>query len=258
MTQLSFESKLQRAEQHLHELDPKIKQWITSHPYRISDELDPDTGDNIIWGELLDPMPSIISHLIGDCLQNLRSTLDHLAYELAVANTGMLTDAQAITTAFPIFRYSKGFSSRGMNKLRYLSGRAQSVIERLQPYHASEPTKHILWLLEQLNNIDKHRRLLITIVHSLGAGVEHPLGARMEFFKWNSNSAADFSERRTEIARYRCSYIKGSPRVKVKFSPTLIVLFNDVPAEQRIVTPTLDNMLNFIRDVVVRKLRRLL
>jgi len=133
-----------------------------------------------------------------------------LTYELAIANTGTLTDAQAIKTAFPIFRYSKGFCRRGKEKIRYLSTGAQTIIERLQPYHTDDPTNHILWLLEQLNNIDKHRRLLITIVSSLGAGVRHPVGARMEFFQWNESSIADFNEGKTEIARYKCAYIKDS------------------------------------------------
>ena len=91
MTKFSFESKLDRTQQHLYELNLEIKRWIKSRPYRITDELDTDTGANVICGQLLGPVPSIISQLIGDCLQNLRSSLDHLAYELAIANTGTLT-----------------------------------------------------------------------------------------------------------------------------------------------------------------------
>ena len=42
---LSFESKLNRAEQHLYELGPIIQQWIRSH--RITDELDLDSATTL-------------------------------------------------------------------------------------------------------------------------------------------------------------------------------------------------------------------
>ncbi len=253
----SFESKLDRAEQHLQELQAEIERWIKSHPYRITDELDPKTDDNIICGQLLGPTPPLILQLVGDCLQNLRSCLDHLAYALALANKESLTDAEVSRIAFPIFRYGAFFETRGLSKIRFLSRRAQAVIKRLQPCYTKHPTSHLLWHLETLNNIDKHRRLLISVVTLIGAGVRHAPGTQMEFFTWSGDGV--FREAKTELARYRCVNPKDGNRVKVvEFRPTPIVIFGDIQAEDRIVHILLDEIARWIRSVIFPTFRRLL
>jgi hypothetical protein len=55
----SFEEKLERADQHLKELWPELRRWVQSRPYRILDKVDPNTGDNILYGQLLRSPPSI-------------------------------------------------------------------------------------------------------------------------------------------------------------------------------------------------------
>jgi hypothetical protein len=44
-----------------------------------------------------------------------------------------------------------------------IAANATAEIERLQPYHAgNDYTKNTLWILNDLSNINKHRRILIT------------------------------------------------------------------------------------------------
>jgi hypothetical protein len=233
VTNFSFESKLIRSEQHLRELGPEIRRWVQSRPYRIIDELDPDTGDNVISGQLRESPPPLIPQLTGDCLQNLRSCLDHLACALAVANKGALTDEEAMKVEFPIFRYVGHFQKHGMSQIKHLSVGAQTIIDKLQPCHTRNPTSHLLWFLHMLNNIDKHRRVLLTTVMSLGAGVTQPPGAVMPFFTLSNDAGS--SETITELARYRCVDPKDDNRLKVGFHPTLIMLFGDISTEERIV-----------------------
>lgn len=256
MTKFSFESKLDRAYQHLKELRTKIDGWVKNRPYRLTDKLDANSGDNIISGQLLRPMPPLISQLVGDCLQNLRSSLDHLAYALAIANKGSLTDAEAIKTAFPIFRYAAGFEDRRMRKIGNLSSKAQAIIKRLQPCYTKNPASHVLWHLETLNNIDKHRRMLISATSLIGAGVHQPPKSHMDFWEWSGDGA--FSEGETELARYRCINPETSKRVKVEFRPTLIIVFGDITIEERIVQILLDNIGRWIGQVILPKLRPLL
>jgi hypothetical protein len=249
----SFADKLNRARHHFNELELEIERWRKSRPYRIVDELDSDTGDNVIYGQLLRFPPSHISQLIGDCLQNLRCSLDHLAYALAVKNKGSLTDSEAIDTAFPIFITQPGFRTRGKGRIKHLSRGAQTAIDALQPYHTPQPDSHRLWLLKTLNDIDKHRRLLVTLATLIGAGVQHPLGTHLEFFDWSPNGA--FGEDKTEIARYRCFDPETSNRVKVEFRPTIHVVFGDISAEERIVFIILDEIYRGIRGIVFPRLR---
>jgi hypothetical protein len=253
----SFEEKLDRAYQHLQQLQLEPRRWIQTRPYTITDEIDPNTGDNVIYGKLLGLPPPIIPQLIGDCLFNLRSCLDHLAYALAIANKrSPLTDTEAMSTAFPVFLHPGGFQSRGKGRVRLLSQRAQTVIERFQPYYAGDPPSHWLWLLDKLNNIDKHRRLVITLLHPFGASTRIPEGARQLFMQWSEEFA--LAERKTEIARYRCVTINGSHRVKMEFNPTFVVIFGDAPGDERIVTTTLASIFDYIKRVVIPKLRPLL
>ncbi len=121
MQPYSFEAKLDRARQHLEKLGTELKAWIKCHPYRITNKYDLKSGDNVIYGQLTRPMPPLINELAGDCLQNLRSSLDHLAFELAIANKGSLTDAQQMQVAFPIFSDSNKFKRGGMKKIAFLS-----------------------------------------------------------------------------------------------------------------------------------------
>ena len=252
----SFMFKLERAEQHLHELRPEIERWLKSGAYSISDDPDSDATYNILNAQLVRPMPSLISQLIGDCLQNLRSAIDHLVYTLALNCRPSLADKEAMETAFPIFITEAGFRTQGKGRIKYLSPGAQTIIDGLQPYRTKEPTKHFLWSLKTLNDIDKHRRILVTFTRPLAAGVKQPLGTRMLSWEWSDNDVS--SEGKTEIARYRCIDPKTSRRVKVEFRPTLIVVFGDITTDERVVQVLLDNIGGWIGSVLLPRLIPLL
>jgi len=257
MPSYSFEAKLDRAGQHLKELRTELDSWIKNRPYRITDKLDPDNGDNVIYGQLRQAMPPSITELVGDCLQNLRSSLDHLAYALAIANKGSLTDAEEMQVAFPIFRDSTKFEGGGMKKIALLSAGAQTIIEGLQPCHTKNPTSHWLWSLEKLNNIDKHRRLLINVVSHVGSLIHNPPGTQMEFFR-DSGGDGMLRETETELARYRCIEIKTSKRVKVDLRPKFIVVLGDIPSKDLIagmVPHLLDNSHRWIGEVIIPRLQ---
>jgi len=115
------------------------------------------------------------SVLIGDCIYGYRSALDHLAFQLAVANSpGKLPSKKiAENSAFPIFNSGPKFhatnrkgvptTASGLGKISGVSADARAIIERLQPYHRRQnPGAKALWQLYELSNIDKHRLLHVT------------------------------------------------------------------------------------------------
>jgi hypothetical protein len=105
----------------------------------------------------LDPTLPMI---IGDCVHNLRSALDHLVYQLAILN-GAGPDA-ASQTSFPIYLKPKVFNDVVNKKVApFISAAALTVIESLQPYKTSEPEHCALWKVSQLDNIDKHRLFVV-------------------------------------------------------------------------------------------------
>ena len=169
--QFSHELKLRRALHHLDSLEAKVREWIRAwrerRPYDYVVEIDREKDEKLVKVQLLEPPPAEFRLIIGDCLHNLRSALDNLVYELALAHLGFdyLPERRARVLEFPIFgdREMKVWECR--NKIGCIHPDAQAVIKGLQPHNrgdefASDP----LWELHRLSNIDKHRVPHITLL----------------------------------------------------------------------------------------------
>src|SRR5207248_1277573 len=98
---------------------------------------------------------------MGDALQNMRASLDHLALALAEANLGERSPPEVEEESqFPIYtdpgRWRRGHARR----VGSVSDDARAIIEGLQPYQRGDDWKsHPLWVLRQLSDFDKHRRV---------------------------------------------------------------------------------------------------
>ena len=162
-----FISKLNRADQHLRDIRDAIRDYVESDFYETATEL--DRRGRLVGRarNVKQPGPEL-SVLIGDAVHNFRSGLDHLAFQLATAYTDPLPERFAKTCAFPIFRTGPEFrgdkgGSGASRKMRGMSRAARACIQRLQPYHRRKhPGLWLLWMLEELSNIDKHRLLHLT------------------------------------------------------------------------------------------------
>jgi hypothetical protein len=109
-------------------------------------------------------VPPSIQTAIGNVLFNLRSALDHLACQLVIANGGVPEFVTPPLTAFPVWA-ERLTQNGGIKDLRIAGGVSPQVlakVEGLQPYNRpDDPTLDPLWILTELNNIDKHRLLLV-------------------------------------------------------------------------------------------------
>ena len=253
MAQFSFESKLDRADHHLQVLEKNLLAWSSSKPYGILEEIDSETGDNIVRIKF-DYLPSDIAPTIGDCLYNLRSSLDHLAHALALKRQGYLSDDESIQIAFPIFRYQSGFDARGKGRIALLAQPAQAIVEALQPYQAGDAAvSHWLWLLEKLQNIDKHRTLLLVPIDQrlIVMNPSRPAGLKLVKF----TQVFDATENYAEIARYRFESLEDGPPVKVDIDVRPQISFGHPPAERRDVLTTLRGIRRHIATEVIPRLR---
>src|SRR3712207_1680124 len=84
----NHELKLNRAWEHFQSLEAQVHRWIEEDPHELIDEFEPQTGKRVIKIRILNPPPAEFAPIIGDCLYNFRSGLDHLIYELVVAYHG--------------------------------------------------------------------------------------------------------------------------------------------------------------------------
>lgn len=165
--QFSHELKLNRASYHLDRLEAEVREWRERETHRYVSHFDRESGKHLVHIRFPEPVPAEFRLTIGDCLHNLRSALDNLAYELAVRHHGSspLPEPFDRRSEFPIFGDREWTTRERRNKIGRIHPRAQAIIKRLQPHNrgdefASDP----LWMLHELNNMDKHRAPHITQV----------------------------------------------------------------------------------------------
>ncbi|MGN6558504.1 MAG: hypothetical protein ACTHLH_10915 [Solirubrobacterales bacterium] len=185
--------KLDRASQHIKELNAAQEAWLGTGAYSFFSERDPQTGKTIVRAKITEPPPGQFSLIVGDAVHAMRSALDHLALELAVAHQrpGSLPEAMEKASEFPIFPLEIGNDqgrdifhrvkkktgepapSSGLYKLQGAHPDAVKAIEGIQPYNrGSAFAEDPLWVIHELDRIDKHRRLHLTAyaVENIGVG----------------------------------------------------------------------------------------
>lgn len=102
-----------------------------------------------------DPEPPLhLGVIVGDFLHNERCVLDHLVWQLVLLNGRKPNDR----SQFPITNTPEGFAAAAESSLRGVASDHLALIETFQPYHLDgNPAEHVLAVLRDLSNIDKHR-----------------------------------------------------------------------------------------------------
>lgn len=154
----SIREKIDRARVHSDLLNLEMNTFVQDDPNATLGfvvEFDFDKGECFVrWGEHTKP-PLRWSVILGEFFYDLRSALDHLAYQLVpVAD-------RSDRTEFPVFWEPDKFHGRDKRKTKGMSDPALAVIESLQPFSEwpEHPQQTTLWRIHDLCNIDKHRLL---------------------------------------------------------------------------------------------------
>jgi hypothetical protein len=264
----SFSRKLERAGEHIEDLRVACDEWLGTDAYRVVREIEPETGYTAHRVKIKEPPPARLGLLVGDAVHNLRSALDHIALELAVSKhrPGRVPATIEESSEFPIFPLvmkngrsgsdafnattNKGDPARqsGLFKLRGVESKAVAVIEGKQPYHrgnawADDP----LWVIHELDRIDKHRRVHLTAYAIAGTELTVPGDQPINFL--HIDHVGGYSgpvQDGTEVARYR----SGNTKVEVNVTRE-IALPQGGPAENEVVGATLQRLRNYVRDEIV-------
>ena len=173
--------KLGRAKQHLEELRAVLA--TTSNPSSFAISRTPAEGNpskieyRVVELPVVDPMAGAI---VGDIVHNLRSALDHVAWQLVLLDGGQPNDE----TSFPLLEAlttRNGKPRRLTIKPGTRDVRIMAAVEALQPFseanYGHDPATDALGIIRRLDNIDKHR-LLLPVVHT----IDHDMPAY-----WGSN-----------------------------------------------------------------------
>jgi hypothetical protein len=96
--------KLKRAEEHLKCLEAKrVELLAEERPYAVFQKYDAETSCVLFTAQLLDELPPDWGVIVGDYVHNVRSALDHLAWQLACLHYGREpTGKNGREVAFPI------------------------------------------------------------------------------------------------------------------------------------------------------------
>lgn len=174
---LPIRLKIERAKKHISDLDIAVQGFVDSKPYRIGTKPHPIAAieHTTLFIAGVRSVPDNLTLILGDAIHNLRSALDHLAWQLVEAGGGQPDDR----TAFPICETPQQYASAlGRGELKRMRMGAEKVLCAVQPYNTLDQN---LWLLHRLDIVDKHR-LLLAVVSSMDSfGVQFATGHTISF-----------------------------------------------------------------------------
>jgi len=150
-----WSDKTNRAKEHKKNLEAEIATFLNTNPYKVSTKIDAKTKRLIYYIQSADDLPKNIALTTGDIIQNLRSSLDQLAYQLFLQNSG--STAQGRHIQFPISMDLSGYEARKGTDTNGISSQAKNLIDAIKPYRGGNDR---LWQIHELSNIDKHRTLV--------------------------------------------------------------------------------------------------
>jgi hypothetical protein len=129
--------------------------FFDSKPYGVSTRRD-QSRRLIYYVSRVRPTPTSFATITADIIQNLRSGLDHLAQQLYLVGTGGTTPSRHVY--FPIAVDATTYQSLRPARVRGMRRDAVNTLNAIEPYRGGKG--HDLWVLHELNIIDKHRLLL--------------------------------------------------------------------------------------------------
>jgi hypothetical protein len=181
----SVNSKIAWAKEHIARLQGEVAAYYNFKPYKIDTKRDPQTRKLIYYVSGIDAAPEQISHVAGDVVHALRSSLDALAYQLFIGGL-FAANTPEDRVAFPISEDAAKYMTR-LNGM--VQGSRQDVVDAFRAVEAYKGgAGNALWTLNKLDNLNKHRKLIVanaSAYRSVNIGAYfagEPLGKEMADF----------------------------------------------------------------------------
>jgi hypothetical protein len=210
--------KVERAWQHLDQLNGQMRTFFDAKPVEFLVAPAPDEDRwYVVYARVRRPIPEQMSLIFGDAVHNLRSALDHLAYQLAAIGTGPTRQ-----TKWPVFDDEAKFSATGTSYLDGMREQHRTRVTDLQPFKDPDGLRW-LSLLHGLDIADKH--------HVLGRGVTAPTRADLTVTPGLVEVLAQGSrvevEDGTEVLRFRVADTTATPEVSLRAGFQFAAFFGD-------------------------------
>ncbi len=251
----SIRYKVVRGYEHLKELEAELRRYHETNPAKVVRQAE-GSPDEYIGKIVADaPIPARIPMIIGDCAQNLRSSLDYLVWELVLAANNKPIDRNM----FPICTTPEAFIAQcDGHRLDGITPEAVTEIDGLQPHkHGKDAPKHMLAVLDNLCHIDKHRRVLLTHLHG-GVAPHEIITEEINGQTWAEVDFRAMLDKGAKIGPFPVVDGPEGPGIQVDVKPHLLafVAFNEGVAQNMAVGVVLGGMLRYINDWVLPKFDR--
>jgi len=254
-------AKIGRAQNHFDHIDTIVKSFLSPEDYTqeiAGHEFKDDWKQLIVRAKTPRPINPAFPLVIGDCIHNLRSALDHLVFQFAVLN-GTSHGAES-KTSFPICLNAGSFKNAIRHKVApFIARTALAAIEEVQPYKTLDPATNaplgdqaILWVLSQLDVLDKHRVILFAMpqVSAEGFTITGPSG---EIYDTSVAPKWKPMEDGAEIIRFDLSTAfqrPGKVNMNIKLAANIHFAETGLICDGRGVQSTLDDCTRVVRTIV--------
>jgi hypothetical protein len=134
----------------------RIHSWLHKNIYVAIENPDPNVPNDVVVAVEKEPFPLSFMVEAGAYINAIRSSLDILAYALAVRHGVPKPD----DCYFPVATSEKVFLSGGYKGAEFVKGLPQderAKIESLKPYQGGN---NLLWAIHRLDIVRKHKRLI--------------------------------------------------------------------------------------------------
>lgn len=150
--------KVARARDQIEQLYAEMKPDQSNYYHRGLSQFSADRTEHTLDAVISDTAFVRWGVMTGEIVHNLRSALDLMLCALVRLS---VAESDCAGTEFPI-RSAAPPAGEHLKELKVVKNPdAVVTIEAHQPYTASDPMNHPLWLLNKLNNWDKHRVLQV-------------------------------------------------------------------------------------------------
>lgn len=255
--------KISRAEEHIDALASYTAESLGDRFKRISIGLyyDRDAGEHVLY---VSKMPDLSTELqrasliLGDAVHNLRSSLDHLVCQLAIAHTkNNVRKMGAIQ--FPICDTEDFWKQQKARRLQEVAPDDCTKIQRFQPFMGKDLERsigkafHPLVMLRYLSNLDKHQRIIKVAIPTASIFTLTQYGGIFEVLfhsqakRWEQRMMGiDPIELNIEIARAPTHSSLPKEKVEVVGYINPQIAF----AEGRAVIPVIESVTSFVIKLI--------
>jgi len=249
----SARERLKRADENIRQLNTEIANFLAPLPVITFDveqgkavltEQHSKSFEELkefIKGQTVSPRFSVLA---GEIIHHLRSAFDHLTWQLTSAEFQAKPAASKVE--FPVFHKRPKLCSITKDKMSSYCRKVEGIaspsalarIDGLQPYIRDNPKRHPLWLIHDMDRIDKHRELVLAIyIMSVNISADTQLVGVGRQMPW------ELKPRDVRIVVVGNVIMKGKMSAQVTFRE-----FSG--RDEQSIIPTLNNLLRFTTDSI--------